>query len=62
MDTSTDGCSIHGVDNSLKNEDQERVHRYIRENPKLAWRAVKAVELGDAQELGRVMTEAQASL
>lgn len=35
------------------------MHRYIRDNAHLAWRAVSAIEQGDAQELGRAMTAAQ---
>ncbi|CAN0421972.1 unnamed protein product, partial [Ectocarpus sp. 12 AP-2014] len=40
---------------------EDRVHRYIRDNAQLAWRAVSAIEQGDAQELGRAMTAAQQS-
>lgn len=38
---------------------EERVHRYVRDNGRLAWEAVAAIEQGDAQELGRAMAAAQ---
>lgn len=38
---------------------EEQVHRYVRDNGMLAWKAVSAIEQGDAQELGRAMTAAQ---
>ncbi|CAN0050212.1 unnamed protein product [Ectocarpus sp. 6 AP-2014] len=44
-----------------KDDAEDRVHRYIRDNAQLAWRAVSAIEQGDAQELGRAMTAAQSS-
>ncbi|CAM9232286.1 unnamed protein product, partial [Ectocarpus fasciculatus] len=44
-----------------KDDVEDRVHRYIRDNAHLAWRAVSAIEQGDAQELGRAMTAAQSS-
>eukprot|EP00752_Nemacystus_decipiens_P005273 g4783.t1 len=44
-----------------KDDEEERVHRYVRDNSRLAWRAVKAIEQGDARELGRAMAAAQAS-
>ncbi|CAM9442895.1 unnamed protein product [Pylaiella littoralis] len=44
-----------------KDEEEERVHRYTRDNTELVWKAVSAIEQGDAQELGRAMAAAQAS-
>lgn len=38
---------------------QERVHEYVRENTARAWKAVEAIEKGDAEGLGRVMAAAQ---
>lgn len=35
------------------------MHRYVRDNPKLAWKAVSAIERGDARELGNAMVAAQ---
>lgn len=35
------------------------MHRYVRDNGRLAWRAVSAIEQGDARELGRAMAAAQ---
>lgn len=50
---------VSAADGCDQNEDHERVHAYVQANPELAWRAVTAVERGNAPELGRVMTEAQ---
>lgn len=38
---------------------QEKVHQYVRDNTARAWKAVEAIEQGDAQGLGRVMAAAQ---
>lgn len=35
------------------------MHRYVRDNAGLAWKAVSAIERGDARELGRAMAAAQ---
>lgn len=35
------------------------MHRYMRDNGRLAWKAVSAIEQGDARELGRAMAAAQ---
>lgn len=43
----------------MQDDAEERVHRYVRDNGRLAWRAVSAIEQGDAPELGRAMTAAQ---
>lgn len=42
-----------------QNEREERVHSYLMNNSERAWRAVTAIESGNAEELGRVMTDAQ---
>lgn len=42
-----------------QDETQERFHGYVKKNAGLAWRAVTAIEKGDARGLGRAMTEAQ---
>ncbi|CAM9274498.1 unnamed protein product [Scytosiphon promiscuus] len=56
MLASLNECFPHAQDGA-----QERVHRYVRDNTKLAWDAVSAIERGDAEELGRAMTAAQTS-
>lgn len=43
----------------MQDEPEERVHRYVRDNGRLAWKAVSAIEQGDARELGRAMAAAQ---
>ncbi len=35
------------------------MHRYVRDNPERAWKAVSAIERGDARELGDAMVAAQ---
>ncbi|CAN0004349.1 unnamed protein product, partial [Hapterophycus canaliculatus] len=50
MLASLNECFPHAQDDA-----QERVHRYVRDNTKLAWDAVSAIERGDAEELGRAM-------
>lgn len=52
-------CLLSGMS---QDENAERVHRYVRNNADLAWKAVTAVERGDAEGLGRVMAQAQVSL
>lgn len=35
------------------------MHQYVRDNTARAWKAVEAIEQGDAQGLGRAMAAAQ---
>lgn len=48
-------CFVSAVQDST----QEKVHQYVRDNTARAWKAVEAIERGDAQGLGRVMAAAQ---
>lgn len=42
-----------------QDEQEGRVHSYLVNNSERAWRAVTAIESGNAEELGRAMTDAQ---
>ena len=47
------------LDSGVQDTTQEKVHQYVRDNTARAWKAVEAIERGDAQGLGRVMAAAQ---